>query len=169
LKKLSQKQKLRYEKSKKEKSMKKILQHFFLFLFSFSIVVSIFLVSAYYPKSLNQIPQKKIFLSKYLSKNEDLIRVQIIIYDNTKKEYNDIVKVTFNNQNIILQTADTNGKRAIKYYQLPPGDYKLKWKVSKSDFAWPRSKSFEKNIELQKTDKYVFIMINGDQITISSS
>ena len=79
------------------------------------------------------------------------------------------MEVKFNNQQIPLLKADASGRRVRKYYQVKPGTYNLEWKVSKSKSTWPRSKTYEREITLRETDKFAYILIKGENVSVATS
>lgn len=148
--------------------MKKHFQLVFIFFVSFIIVYGSFLASEKYPK--NAITSKaSIFKTRYIPVDKKIVRVEINVYDNTSKDFYDVIEVKFNNQQIPLQKADASGRRARKYYQVKPGTYALEWKVSKSKFGWPRSTTHEKEITINPNDKFAYIEIKGEKASFSAS
>lgn len=105
---------------------------------------------------------------KYLPANKKIVRVEVEIYDNTSLDYNDILYAEFNNQKIDLEAPHGSGYRARKYFQLEPGKYIIKWKISKAKITqWPNYENFEKTIILKDTDPFIHILIEGSKITVS--
>ncbi len=149
--------------------MKKNLKLIFIFFISTAIVYGSFISAKNFPKNSSTIKKASIFKTRYIKPDEKIIRVEINILDDTKKDYHDILEVKFNNLQIPLLKADASGRRARKYYQLKPGTYELKWKVSKSKNKWPRSKTYKKEITLTDQDKFAYILIEGEKISISIS
>ncbi|NGX33682.1 MAG: hypothetical protein K1060chlam1_00022 [Candidatus Anoxychlamydiales bacterium] len=149
--------------------MKRVLKSLFIFSISVVVVYGSFLASEYYPKNPNESKKPSIIKARYIHTDEKIIRVEIEVLDDTKKDFHDVIEVKFNNHQIPLLKADASGRRARKYYQLKPGTYEIEWKVSKSKTAWPKSKTYEKKIRLREKDKFVYILIEGENISISPS
>jgi hypothetical protein len=145
--------------------MNKIIKLSFIFILSFTIVYSSYVVAEKYPKST--ISRPHIFKAKYIPSDANIVRVEIEIYDDTTKDYYDIIEVEFNDETIDLLRANASGERARQYFQLPPGKYLLKWKVSISKNKWPTYETYQKIITLKDTEKYVLISITGDKATVS--
>jgi len=149
--------------------MKKQLKLLFIFFVSVIVVYGSFLASEKYPKNPSLTSKASFIKSRYIHPDEKVIRVEIKVLDDTTKDHHDIMEVKFNNHQIPLLKADVSGRRARKYYQVKPGNYNLKWKVSKSKSTWPRSKTYEKEITLRETDKFAYIIIEGENVSVSIS
>jgi len=148
--------------------MKHHLKLISIFFLSLAIVYGSFLISANNPKNTDVGIKPSILKTKYINPSSRIIRIEIEVLDDTKKDFNDILEVKFNNKQIPLLKAGASGRRARKYYQVKPGTYTLKWKVSKGK-TWPRSKTFEKEITLNETDKFAYILIEGEKVTVTTS
>ena len=149
--------------------MKEHLKLLFIFFVSVGIVYGSFLASEKYPKNPSLTAKASFFKTRYIKPDEKIIRVEIKVLDDTTKDYYDIMEVKFNNHQIPLLKADASGRRASKYYQVKPGTYDLEWKVSKSKTTWPRSKTYEREITLREKDKFAYIIIEGENITVTTS
>jgi len=145
------------------------LKLLFIFFISIVVVYGSFLASKKYPKNQNLATKASLFKVRYIKPNEKIIRVEIKVLDDTTKDQYDIMQVKFNNHQIPLLKADASGRRARKYYQMKPGTYELEWKVSKNKTAWPRSKTYEREITLRETDNFAYILIIGENVTITTS
>lgn len=149
--------------------MKEHLKILFIFFVSVVIVYGSFLASEKYPKNPSLTSKASFVKSRYIHPDEKVIRVEIKVLDDTTKDHHDIMEVKFNNQQIPLLKADASGRRARKYYLVKPGTYDLEWKVSKSKTTWPRSKTYEKKITLNEKDKFAYIIIEGENVRVTTS
>ncbi len=147
--------------------MSKYIKLIFIFAMCFLFVYSSNLIAAKYSKILPE-NLETIFISKYIPTNSKIVRIEIEIFDDTSKNYYDIIDVEFNNKKIDLLKANASGQRARKYFQLKPGKYLIKWKISKSDpVQWPNYETFQRTVILKDTDTYFHILIRGSNITTS--
>jgi len=149
--------------------MKKYLQLILLFFVSLITVSATYFASENLPKLHKKYTRANIFKAQYIPKNAKIIRVHVEIYDDTKTKYNDILEVEFNKKKIRLLTTNATGLRGKQYFQLKPGKYLLKWKVSKSKYKWPRHKVHKKIITIKDPTKYVHILITGDDVEVTTS
>jgi len=98
--------------------------------------------------------------------NQQLIRVEVIIRDDPAPGGLQVQEVQFNRTKIPLKPRDVNGFRGQGSFQLPPGKYKLTWKLNRDKFAWPRTVSHEQEVNLSARDLWVQITINGEETSI---
>ncbi|PIS02758.1 MAG: hypothetical protein COT85_01630 [Chlamydiae bacterium CG10_big_fil_rev_8_21_14_0_10_42_34] len=105
--------------------------------------------------------------NKKIPGNPKLIRVQILINNDPSPQGVQIESVSFNNQNITLKPRDIYGFRGQASFQTPPGKYKLKWKVRRDKYIWPRTLSHEEEVILDPKDLWIQITIIGDNASIS--
>lgn len=139
----------------------------FLFLFAFLTIYSSNLIATKYPKILNK-NNGEIYLAKYIPINEKIVRVEIQIYDDTAKDYFDVIEVTFNNKKIDLLRSDMSGNRGRAYFQLKPGSYSLEWTITtKKASSWPNTQNLQKTITLPDIERFVNITIVGKEATVS--
>ena len=94
------------------------------------------------------------------------IRVQIEIYDDPKLGGVRIRDISFNGQDIALQSADLKGFRGEAGFQLAPGTYNLVWTVTRDQIIWPRTIRHREKIAIGKKDEWVQITVQGEQVTI---
>jgi len=147
--------------------MNKYIKLIFIFIISFIIVNSSYLIAIKFPK-IATINNESIFKTKYIKPNNKIVRVEIEILDDTKKNYYDIIDVVFNNKKINLLKADASGNKARKYFQLKPGKYLIKWTITKNKkVKWPNYEKLQKTIIIKDSDSYIHILIIGNKITIS--
>jgi len=120
-------------------------------------------------KNPKNISKSQAFVAKtqYAAQNSQIKRIEINIYDDTTKDYFDIIEVEFNYKQIYLLDPDASGRRARVYFQEKPGKYLLQWKISTSGYEWPRYKTYKKIIEVKEVDRFINILIVGDKIKIS--
>lgn len=145
--------------------MKKTLKLFFIFIISLITIYTSFLIAD--PRT-NIKNEDTIIKAKYIPSTNKIIRVEIVIYDDTVEAYNDINYVEFNNQTLDLSPALASGFRGRKYFQLEPGNYVIKWKVAKDKaIKWPNQETHQETIILKDYQPYVHILIKGDQLSIS--
>jgi hypothetical protein len=95
-----------------------------------------------------------------------LIQVQVLLRDSPESSDLQIVKADFNGQNIPLQPRDIYGNRGIASFQVPPGQYKLRWTVNKDRFIWPRSTSHEEIVTVSPRDLWLQVLIEGEEASI---
>jgi len=99
--------------------------------------------------------------------NPDLVRLQILIYDDPSPQGHKILKVEFNHTNISLKPADVWGFRGQGSFQIRPKKYKIKWTTQRDDFAWPRSITHEQEVVVASRDLWLQITLEGDSISIN--
>lgn len=145
--------------------MKHYIKIIFFFALSFTVVYTSFLVAEKYPKKT--MAQKTRYPQKI--HKIGMVRVELEVLDDTTKDYYDVIDIEFNGKPINLLKAGASGRRARTYFQLYPGKYLLKWKVSKSGYSWPRYSTHKKTITLNKTDKFVHILVVGDKVDVTTS
>ncbi|HEY4255559.1 MAG TPA: hypothetical protein VGM34_04355, partial [Chlamydiales bacterium] len=73
-----------------------------------------------------------------LEGNPQLVKVQVVVRDSTDEKGPQVVSVYFNQQNVPLKPRDIYGNRGMASFQVPPGKYKLRWKVNRNKIVWPR-------------------------------
>lgn len=105
--------------------------------------------------------------SEKIPGNPDLIRVQVLIYDDPNPQGVKISSVIFNGQTIPLKPADIWGFRGQGSFQLRPNKYALSWKVKRSSTSWPRNETQKQEVELDARDLWIQITIHGDQASIT--
>jgi hypothetical protein len=98
--------------------------------------------------------------------NPQLIKVQVLVRDSPDLAGDTIKSVSFNQQSIPLKPRDIHGYRGEGSFQLPPGDYGLKWTVQKDKVIWPRTITHEEEVTLSPRDLWVQILIEGNQASI---
>lgn len=98
--------------------------------------------------------------------NPQLIRVEIIVNDDPELGGLQIVDVKFNSTQIPLKPRDINGFRGQASFQLPPGKYKLSWKLNRDKYVWPRTVSHEQIVHLNARDLWVQVTIQGEDASI---
>ncbi len=99
--------------------------------------------------------------------NPQLIRVQVLVNDDPSPKGVQVLEATFNQKNIPLKPRDIYGFRGQASFQTPPGKYRLKWKVQRDRFAWPRTTSHEEEVTLDPRDLWIQITIVGENAAIS--
>jgi hypothetical protein len=100
-------------------------------------------------------------------KNKNLVKVKIYVQEDPQPDGDKIASVQFDGKNIPLHSADPTGRRGVAHFQVPPGKHKVTWTIRKNKYAYPRSASFEKEIEIEDAEKWLDIHIEGDDIYIS--
>jgi hypothetical protein len=98
--------------------------------------------------------------------NPQLIRVELIVNDDSKAGGAQIQQVKFHETEVPLKPRDINGFRGQGSFQLPPGKYKLIWVINRDKFTWPRTVSHEEIVTLDPRDLWVQITIQGDEASI---
>ncbi|NGX36105.1 MAG: hypothetical protein K1000chlam1_00942 [Candidatus Anoxychlamydiales bacterium] len=145
--------------------MKNYIKITFFFALSFIVVYASFLAAEKYPKKT--MAQKNQYYTK--AHKNTIVRVELEVLDDTTKDYYDVIDIEFNKKPINLLKAGASGRRARTYFQLEPGKYLLKWKVSKSGYGWPRYTTHKKIITLKKSDKFVHILVVGEKADVTTS
>jgi len=148
--------------------MKNIFSNILLFSISFLLVISIFFVSYKFPLKKGKNNYKKIAYSlRDSSQNKTKkINIEIQIYDDTKKYYQDIKKVTFNNEELSLLPTNSNGYRGSQYFKLKKGQYNLSWVVTENKI---KDKTIKKTITIKEIDNYYTIIIEGEDFYVTKS
>ena len=151
--------------------MKSYIKIIFFFSLSFAVVYSSFLAAEKYPKRIQAKNYPNTRNTQYNNKAQknELVRVEIEVLDDTNQDHYDIIDIEFNNKPISLLKAGAVGRRARTYFQLSPGKYLLKWKVSKSSYSWPRYTTHKETITINKNDKFVHILVIGDKVDVTTS
>lgn len=98
--------------------------------------------------------------------NPQLVRVQVIVRDAPEASGLQIISAQFNEQPIPLQPRDIYGNRGMASFQVPPDKYKLKWKMNRDKFAWPRTISHEEEVTISPRDLWLQITIEGETASI---
>ena len=144
--------------------MKKIFELTFSLVICFVLVYAALLSGKKVDKTKDL---KQIAYSEYSIKTKPkLISVKVIVYDDTIKPYYDLEMVTFNNRNIFLSNANAEGYRGAGYFKVPPGRYELKWTITIGANSY---KTFTQLVDINEVDKYVHILIEGENKTESKS
>lgn len=99
--------------------------------------------------------------------NPQLIRVQILVYNDPSPRGVKIVNAKFNGKSIPLKPADIYGYRGQASFQKPPGKYKLTWEVERDKETWPRTIDHEEDVFLDARDYWIQITVTGDIAEIS--
>ncbi len=101
------------------------------------------------------------------SKNNQLVRVQILVNDDPGPAGVQIEKVTFHKKTLNLKPRDIYGFRGEASFQLAPGTYRLKWTVKRDALAWPRTTSHEEEVQVDPRDLWIQITITGETAAIT--
>ncbi len=99
--------------------------------------------------------------------NPQLVRVQILVYNDPNPKGLQIVEASFDGTDIPLKPRDIYGFRGQASFQKPPGQYTLRWKVQKNQRIWPRKESYEEAVTLDPRDLWIQITITGDKAKIT--
>ncbi len=99
--------------------------------------------------------------------NPHLVKVQVVVRDSLDNGGPQVLSVEFNQQSIPLKPRDIYGNRGMGSFQVPPGKYKLKWKVNKNKLVWPRNVDREEQVTINPRDQWVQILIEGEKVSIS--
>ena len=97
---------------------------------------------------------------------ERIVQVQIYVRDSQKQGGVQIMSAEFDGKRIPLQPRDIYGNRGSASFQVSPGKYKLRWKVNRDQFNWPRSLSHEEKVEISPRDLWLQITIDGNDVSI---
>ncbi len=107
----------------------------------------------------------------YLGPNQklpqELVRIQVLVYNDPNPKGVTITNVEFDGQNIPLKPRDIYGYRGQASFQKRSGKYKLIWKVNRSDNEWPRTISHEEEVIISPRDLWIQITIIGNEASIS--
>jgi hypothetical protein len=98
--------------------------------------------------------------------NPQLVRVQVIVRDAPEASGLQIISAEFNGQPVPLQPRDIYGNRGQASFQVPPNKYKLKWKMNRDKFAWPRTITHEEEVTVSPRDLWLQITIEGESASI---
>jgi hypothetical protein len=101
------------------------------------------------------------------SSKAQMVQVQILVNDDPSPQGVQIESVSFNQKNLTLKPRDIYGFRAESSFQVPPGKYKLKWKVQRDRSIWPRTLSHEEEVNVDPRDMWIQITIRGEEASIS--
>ena len=99
--------------------------------------------------------------------NPDLVRVQVLVYNDPNPNGAAILSAGFDGTQIPLKPRDIYGYRGQASFQKPPGKYRLQWEVSHGQNTWPRSTSHEETVTLDPRDLWIQITVTGDSAEIS--
>ena len=99
--------------------------------------------------------------------NPQLIRIQILVYNDPAPKGVRIEKVVFDGQTFPLKPRDIYGYRGQSSFQKKPGKYKLYWEVNRDDLVWPRTIKHEEKVFIDKRDMWIQITIIGNEASIS--
>lgn len=99
--------------------------------------------------------------------NPQLVRIQILVYNDPKPKGVRIENVTFNGQKLSLKPRDIYGFRGQASFQQRPGKYKLRWEVNRDDQTWPRTIKHEEELFIDKRDMWIQVTIVGNEASIS--
>lgn len=99
--------------------------------------------------------------------NPQLIRVQVLVYNDPNPKGPIIQNAQFEGTSIPLKPRDIYGYRGQASFQKPPGKYKLKWTVERDQKSWPRTVDHEEEVILDERDFWIQINIVGDTAEIS--
>ncbi len=100
-------------------------------------------------------------------KDQELIRVQVLVYNDPNPKGVKIAKVKFDGSSVPLKPRDIYGYRGQASFQKPPGKYKLSWEVERDAKIWPRIVDHEEEVFLDARDYWIQITITGEQAEIS--
>ncbi len=99
--------------------------------------------------------------------NAQLIRVQVLVYNDPNPNGVRIVSAAFDGKEIPIKPRDIYGFRGQASFQKKAGKYKLSWEVEKDKQNWPRTVSHEEEVTLDSRDLWIQITITGDTAEIS--
>ena len=99
--------------------------------------------------------------------NPQLVQVQVVVRDSLDEQGPQVTNVWFNQQSIPLKPRDIYGNRGMGSFQVPPGEYKLQWKLNRNKLVWPRTVDREEKVTVSPRDQWLEIKIEGDQVSIS--
>lgn len=99
--------------------------------------------------------------------NPELVRIQILVYNDPEPKGVTIENVSFSNEDIPLKPRDIYGFRGQASFQKRPGKYKLFWKVNRDDQTWPRTITHEEEVFINARDMWIQITIVGNEASIS--
>jgi hypothetical protein len=96
----------------------------------------------------------------------ELVRVEVEVHDSPELGGVQIESAEFNGQSIPLKPRDIFGNRGKASFQVPPGQYSLKWVVRRDKVLWPRTLSHEESVTIDARDLWVQISIKGESASI---
>lgn len=99
--------------------------------------------------------------------NPQLVRVQILVYNDPNPKGFRMVSAEFDGADIPLKPRDIYGFRGQASFQKSPGTYKLRWEVEGDRKAWPRTVKHEENVTLDSRDLWIQITLTGEKAEIS--
>ncbi len=99
--------------------------------------------------------------------NPQMIRVQVLVYNDPNPKGVKIVNAQFDGTSIPLKPRDIYGFRGQASFQKSPGKYKLAWEVERDEQVWPRTIEHEEEVFLDQRDLWIQITILGDTAEIS--
>jgi hypothetical protein len=110
-------------------------------------------------------------INSYLGPNDrpspGLVRVQVLVNDDPSPQGVQIISAQLDGQPIPLKPRDIYGFRGQASFQLSPAKYKLKWKVRRDAFIWPRTATHEEEVMINPRDLWLQITITGDHAAIT--
>jgi hypothetical protein len=98
--------------------------------------------------------------------NPQLVRVQVLVRDSPASGGVQIESAEFNGQGIPLKPRDIYGNRGGASFQVPPGKYKLRWRVKVDKQTWPRATEHVEEVNVDPRDFWIQITIVGDEASI---
>jgi hypothetical protein len=91
----------------------------------------------------------------------------VLVHDSPELAGLSIYSASFNQTDIPLKARDIYGYRGAASFQVPPGEYPLKWVVQKDKIAWPRKITHEETVIVSPKDMWIQIRIVGEEVTIN--
>lgn len=105
--------------------------------------------------------------SQKIHGNPQLIRVQILVYNDPNPKGFRVLSTDFDGTDILLKPRDIYGFRGQASFQKSPGTYKLRWEVEGDRKTWPRTIKHEEDVTLDPRDLWIQITITGEKAEIS--
>lgn len=99
--------------------------------------------------------------------NSQLVRIQILVYNDPDPKGVTIVDADFDGANIPLKPRDIYGFRGQASFQKRGGKYKLRWEVERNGPGWPKTVTHEEQVTVDPNDLWIQITIVGDKAEIS--
>lgn len=99
--------------------------------------------------------------------NPELIRVQVLLYNDPDPTGVKIESVHFDGTKIPLKPRDIYGYRGQASFQKKPGKYILRWVAERDPVNWPRTVEREEEVLLSPKDFWIQITIVGESAEIS--
>lgn len=126
-----------------------VLKTFFIFCFSSLLVYSGF------------------YTNKLLKNKKNVIRIEIVVFDDLEAQNGKILEVKLDDVNLILKPSDPSGSRGTSFFQLFPGKHVLKWTVQNNKYKWPRYTKYKQELKIKKQDQWIHIRIEGKNLITS--